>query len=518
MAAALLMIVLSCWDRLGAKLNSSFDNSIQLFLVPNGMFLRKYLTFWEELVSIILASYLNYDNERHKLLAMHQNQALKRSDLKTFIPITLLLLESSAEAMDVQNSHNGETANPHERDRVAKLYLKARQQHSISYANSPSTDKNSIKRYLNKAVDIFTDLSYRCEEDEMDLFEYTKMGTLVRSQYALLRAGRILLQEKSRNNCNRSKRQILLLSADMNNVHQGTTTADSIQNPPNMRFLSSINELLQLLCYEYKCIKKTQYDHLYDLCRVCENTYEIRNSKSHSIPSSISSSSAQMEKIWTIDEIQNALKNKTLHKGILSIPKRYKGEVSVTISKVKYYIADPNKIRALPGDTVAIQILPQSKWESAPIGTCKLLQSPSSNRDDQEEKDEYDSDDNNDIRPLAPTAKVIKILIATGRRNIVATFQQKDQNQHSKSQNEVDVKSPLQGGGDMVLVTPMDLRYPKVRISGKNRQQWANKRIIIQIDSWNTDDNYANGHFVQMIGPVGDLETEVGLMHDVNLS
>lgn len=33
-------------------------------------------------------------------------------------------------------------------------------------------------------------------------------------------------------------------------------------------------------------------------------------------------------------------------------------------------------------------------------------------------------------------------------------------------------------------------------------------RIVVRLDRWDTNSNYPNGHFVQSLGPIGDLETE----------
>lgn len=33
-------------------------------------------------------------------------------------------------------------------------------------------------------------------------------------------------------------------------------------------------------------------------------------------------------------------------------------------------------------------------------------------------------------------------------------------------------------------------------------------RFVIHIDSWEAHSNYPNGHFVRVIGPIGDVETE----------
>ena len=512
---------LRCRERYYHKFQSASEDDIiqpkddvkTSFIIPDATFLRKYLDVWEELVSIILSS----ENE---------------SEI-----ISLLLLESAAEAMDARNSFHGEIANPNERDRIAKLYLKARHYHSVNITRNIHESNN----HVYKGVDIFQDLSYKIQEDEMDSFDYAHMPILVRSRHALLRACRMLV---FRNNGNdhmtsnmsstsiqrqiHNKRKVILLSQDFTDDDDKTNLLHSFSIPnvsnkseinqksKNPQIMTSIYDLLLHLKTYCNSLSSNQFDELLDLSQICEKNYDMRNNKS----AQNSKIESPENNIWTMDEIQKGIEKKSIHKAKLQIKKRRKDEIFIMISNTKYYLSHKySPIRALPGDTIAVQILPQSAWEPAPLGQFQLISSSShlssSYQDAGNDHQSYDDSTDSNTRPSSPTARILCVLEETGRRSIVATYQQQEQhfvtNDNGHAVITSKIKTPAQGGSEMVLVTPMDYRYPKIRISGKNRRVWANKRILVHIDSWNEEDKYANGHFIRMIGPVGDLETEVSV-------
>ena len=37
-------------------------------------------------------------------------------------------------------------------------------------------------------------------------------------------------------------------------------------------------------------------------------------------------------------------------------------------------------------------------------------------------------------------------------------------------------------------------------------------RIVVRIDSWETDSLYPNGHFVKSLGPIGNVDTETAVI------
>eukprot|EP00045_Choanoeca_perplexa_P017898 m.271002 g.271002 ORF g.271002 m.271002 type:complete len:651 (+) comp17669_c1_seq3:38-1990(+) len=117
--------------------------------------------------------------------------------------------------------------------------------------------------------------------------------------------------------------------------------------------------------------------------------------------------------------------------------------------------------RALHGDVVAVQVLPEAEW-------------PSPNR----------------------RAGRVVGLVEKRWRDTVVTLQE----------SEVDMP------GSKALTVPMDPRLPKIRISSSNKQALANQRLVVRLDDWPIQSLYPSGHLVRSLGPIGDLDTETAAM------
>eukprot|EP01083_Nonionella_stella_P046938 125689_1 len=65
---------------------------------------------------------------------------------------------------------------------------------------------------------------------------------------------------------------------------------------------------------------------------------------------------------------------------------------------------------------------------------------------------------------------------------------------------------------------PVDMRIPKIRIQSRQVQALMDKRIVVNIDSWELDSRYPSGHYVRTIGTIGDRDTETAVLlheHDI---
>ncbi|XP_054128682.1 DIS3-like exonuclease 1 isoform X2 [Melozone crissalis] len=94
------------------------------------------------------------------------------------------------------------------------------------------------------------------------------------------------------------------------------------------------------------------------------------------------------------------------------------------------------------------------------------------------------------------TGKVVGI-IQKNWRDYVVTFPSKEESQ-SQGRN-----------AQKVLVTPWDYRIPKIRISTQQAEALQEYRVVVRIDSWEATSLYPNGHFVRVLGRIGDLEGEI---------
>ncbi|KFO08210.1 DIS3-like exonuclease 1, partial [Balearica regulorum gibbericeps] len=138
--------------------------------------------------------------------------------------------------------------------------------------------------------------------------------------------------------------------------------------------------------------------------------------------------------------------------------------------------------RAIHGDVVAVELLPLQEWKGRTVALCE-----------NETEDKALADTSGD--PM-PTGKVVGI-IQKNWRDYVVTFPSKEESQ-SQGRN-----------AQKVLVTPWDYRIPKIRISTQQAEALQEYRVVVRIDSWESTSLYPNGHFVRVLGKIGDLEGEI---------
>uniref|UniRef100_A0A250Y6Q7 DIS3-like exonuclease 1 n=1 Tax=Castor canadensis TaxID=51338 RepID=A0A250Y6Q7_CASCN len=138
--------------------------------------------------------------------------------------------------------------------------------------------------------------------------------------------------------------------------------------------------------------------------------------------------------------------------------------------------------RAIHGDVVAVELLPTSEWKGRTAALCE-------NDSDDKALGEAPSE------PM-PTGRVVGIL-QKNWRDYVVTFPSKEEVQ-SQGKN-----------AQKILVTPWDYRIPKIRISTQQAETLQDSRVVVRIDSWESTSVYPNGHFVRVLGRIGDLEGEI---------
>lgn len=154
--------------------------------------------------------------------------------------------------------------------------------------------------------------------------------------------------------------------------------------------------------------------------------------------------------------------------------------------------------RAVDGDTVALELLPEEEW-SAPSEI--VLQ----------DDDTSDNDDLlNEEEQLIKEKKKAKEKQPTGR--IVGIVRRKWRQYCGILQN-----NPVKGSVRHIFV-PAERKIPKIRIETRQADRLISQRIIVAIDSWPRHSRYPVGHFVRALGKIGDKETEnevLLLEHDV---
>lgn len=136
--------------------------------------------------------------------------------------------------------------------------------------------------------------------------------------------------------------------------------------------------------------------------------------------------------------------------------------------------------RAVHGDLVAVQPLPWSDWRPpqnfsgvAPTNAAEAL-----------------------ANGFQATGQVVGIL-EMARRPFCGSIVEGD----------AEMASGLSGNVS-VLVQPKAQRIPKIRISTANSKDLRSKRITVLIDSWPENSVYPFGHLIEVLGDIGDKDTE----------
>jgi exoribonuclease R len=321
-------------------------------------------------------------------------------------------------------------------------------------ASAPQ-ERSLLQRLLerNDKVLAYADLCVRTEMDEWDFLEYEKLSIMERSRHALLRAAHLL-----ESSC--------WLIADDPNL---TLPIDSEDNEIYEIQYKSIQEVIELLS---AYINPSKIERLKELQLACQEEYQNRNAPSELEGTKLTELSN--------DEINRRIQRGLLFRGRLDVTKENIREAYVSGGGKTYFISKENMGVAFHQDMVVVEVLPESQW-GRPVGKRRIIYNVD------EEVDDFVS---SSLQPV-PSARVVAI-DQPSRRTFVATM--------------TDLPSNDDSG---VLVTPMDIRIPKIRLRTRSWRNFLNVRLKIEVDDWEPGTSYPRGRCVEILGPVGDLETEI---------
>ncbi|XP_035215219.1 DIS3-like exonuclease 1 [Stegodyphus dumicola] len=218
---------------------------------------------------------------------------------------------------------------------------------------------------------------------------------------------------------------------------------------------------------------------------------------------SVKDLSKSYENYLPTEILEAGIKAGRFYKGYLRVNK-HNALQEAFVASSKSFIKDSGDIfvcgmidrnRAIHGDEVVVEMLPEQQWKSRCL---RLVDNP------------YDAKENGVDIELAksqviPTGKVVGILDRRWR-NYIATLPEEEESNSSSRKNE------------RILVIPYDYRIPKIRIVTKQAEGIRNHRIVVRIDNWDKESQYPNGHLVQTLGEIGELETEIQCLlieHDI---
>ncbi|XP_055377546.1 exosome complex exonuclease RRP44 [Condylostylus longicornis] len=244
--------------------------------------------------------------------------------------------------------------------------------------------------------------------------------------------------------------------------------------------VASVEEYVQSL---------TEHPNLLD--KISKKNYEFESSKKSLFPPHL-----------TVMQIHNGIKNSKFLQGAFMASRENYLEGHVMVEKFEKPVliqGRENLNRAIDGDTVAIEILPEDEW-SAPSEI--VLQEDENDPGDilEEEENIIDSPSKKIAIEKSPTGRIVGI-IRRKWRQYCGILQ----------------SNPIEGSTKHIFV-PADRKIPKVRVETRQAHNLLMQRIIVAVDSWPRHSRYPHGHFVRSLGPLGDIETEnevVLLEHDV---
>ncbi|KAG1657968.1 hypothetical protein FOA52_004739, partial [Chlamydomonas sp. UWO 241] len=219
-------------------------------------------------------------------------------------------------------------------------------------------------------------------------------------------------------------------------------------------------------------------------------------------------------------DIQAGIKDGRYHQGALRVSRYNPFEGCVGSDSVGSDILVSGRIdmnRALDGDVVAVELLPQDQWraeaKTLPGGPGRSNDAAGGGGGGDDGGDDGDADGVGAARVAPeehyddsvgassgsgarPTGRVVGVIRRNWRtRGYCGSLKPTDQPGHV-------------GNTSAVLFVPIERRYPMVRITTRQADVLMDKRLLVAIDGWDADSMYPHGHYVRTLGTIGDKATE----------
>lgn len=214
---------------------------------------------------------------------------------------------------------------------------------------------------------------------------------------------------------------------------------------------------------------------------------------------------------FSMSKMMTGVKAGLMHQGIFNVsPYNYlEGSIKVPAFPKSLLVLGRESInRAVDGDVVVVEILPQDQWKQP---STKIIEedtiTKNENADNDERQDFISARERKALQEEAkktqkgasetqpqPTAKVVGVI----KRNWRQYVGHIDPSSASKASNQGRKQ-------DSVFLIPMDKKIPKIRIRTRQVDELLGKRLLVTIDAWDRDSRHPVGHFVRSLG---ELETK----------
>ncbi|VDN03336.1 unnamed protein product [Thelazia callipaeda] len=205
------------------------------------------------------------------------------------------------------------------------------------------------------------------------------------------------------------------------------------------------------------------------------------------------------------EEIQDGIESGKFKRAMFHVSHENYTEAFVQVDEgttwfIEGYI---NMNRAVNGDIVAVELLPESEW-TCPQKIIRLRDVEEIQMDEAVDKEDDQtneaSEKKSSMGDKIPSARIVGIIKRNWRQycGMILTPNVKD--------------------SSSMLFAAAERLIPRIRIETRQADRLLGKRVIVAIDSWPSDSRYPVGHYVRSIGTAGDQETEnevLLLEHDI---
>ncbi|WBW71574.1 exosome 3'-5' exoribonuclease subunit Dis3 [Schizosaccharomyces osmophilus] len=211
-----------------------------------------------------------------------------------------------------------------------------------------------------------------------------------------------------------------------------------------------------------------------------------------------SETKAIYEHHWSTSRMLTCIKNGEVHKGVLNVSTYnfLEGSINTPGYNKPILISGREYLnRAVQGDVVCVQILPQSQWKTEAGEIASDDEDVLVNASAEPDASRSIDLETPTSKKAHPTGKIVGIL----KRNWRPYVGHVDNTTVAQSKG---------GSQQTVLLTPMDRRIPKIRFRTRQAPRLLGQRIVAAIDTWEATSRYPEGHFVRALGEMETKEAE----------
>ncbi|KAI2466139.1 RNB-domain-containing protein [Annulohypoxylon bovei var. microspora] len=223
---------------------------------------------------------------------------------------------------------------------------------------------------------------------------------------------------------------------------------------------------------------------------------------------------------YTLSKMMTGVKSGILHQGIFNVSPYNYLEASIkvpTFPKALLVLGRENINRAVDGDVVVVEVLPQDQWKEP---STKIIEEETVTKNENADNEEGgDLVTEQERRALQEQVKKTQGLSTEGRPQPTAKVVGVIKRNWRQYVGHVDPSSASESGKqgrkqETVFLIPMDKKVPKIRIRTRQAGELVGKRILVTIDAWDRESRHPVGHFVRSLGELESkaAETEALLL------